>query len=106
MGQSTVGLPADIKKACCLGADFIENERQLVKFHQGCLPYVEGQGKTSVDWLNFIRDIRTPGGIIFQLNGFDNNGDPTVEIDESYFFHRKYNHGQFMNGMWVFKTIE
>ena len=65
--------------------------------------------KTSVDWSNLIRDVcatdvrRNP----IQLGGFDNNGDPIiVEIDESYFFHRKYHRGRFINGMWVFAAIE
>ena len=65
--------------------------------------------KTSVDWTNFIRDVCATdvGRNPIQLGGFDNNGDPiVVEIDESYFFHRKYHRGRFMNGMWVFAAIE
>ena len=59
-----------------------------------------------VGWSNFIRDVcaedtrRNP----VQLGGFDANGQPiVVEIDESYFFHRKYHRGRFHNGLWVFR---
>ena len=42
-----------------------------------------------------------------QLGGFDVNGQPiVVEIDESYFFHRKYHRGRFHNGLWVFGAVE
>ena len=65
---------------------------------------------TLVDWSNFIRDVcakencrRNP----IQLDGFDINGQPiVVEIDESYFFHRKYHRGTVMNGVWVFGAVE
>src|SRR6218665_3008628 len=62
-----------------------------------------------VDWYNFCRDectrwlIRNP----IQLGGFDDNGEPVVvEIDESHFFNRKYNHGRYVEGHWVFGMIE
>ena len=64
---------------------------------------------TLVDWENFIRDVcsedvrRHP----IQLGGLDANGDPIiVEIDESKFFNRKYNRGQWREGHWVFGAIE
>ena len=42
-----------------------------------------------------------------QLGGFDVNGQPiVVEIDESYFFHRKYHRGRFHNGLWGFGAVE
>ena len=64
---------------------------------------------TLVDWGNFVRDVcsedvrRHP----IQLGGMDDNGDPLiVEIDESKFFNRKYNRGQWREGHWVFGAIE
>ena len=42
-----------------------------------------------------------------QLGGFDVNGQPVVvEVDESYFFHRKYHRGRRRNGSWVFGMLE
>ena len=64
---------------------------------------------TLVDWGNIVRDVcsedvrRHP----IQLGGMDDNGDPLiVEIDESKFFNRKYNRGQWREGHWVFGAIE
>ena len=59
---------------------------------------------TLVDWGNFIHDVcsedvrRHP----IQLGGLDANGDPIiVEIDESKFFNRKYNRGQWRGALCV-----
>lgn len=42
-----------------------------------------------------------------QLGGFDANGQSVVvEVDESYFFHRKYHRGQFRRGQWVVGLVE
>ena len=42
-----------------------------------------------------------------QLDGFDNNGQPiVVEIDESYFFRRKFHRGRRVTGLWVFAAIQ
>lgn len=42
-----------------------------------------------------------------QLGGFDANGQSVfVEIDESYFFHRKYHRGQRRVGKWVVGLVE
>jgi hypothetical protein len=42
-----------------------------------------------------------------QLGGFDVNGQPLyVEVDESYFFHRKYHRGGHRRGTWVVGLIE
>ena len=41
------------------------------------------------------------------LGGVTENDEPiTVEIDESYFFRRKYNKGAYRHGRWVFGAIE
>ena len=41
------------------------------------------------------------------LGGFNNSGSPiVVEIDESYFYHRKYHHGRVNIGEWVFGAVE
>ena len=65
--------------------------------------------RTAVDWGNFIRDICAEDvrRNLRQLGGFDNNGQPiVVEIDESYFFRRKFHRGRRVNGLWVFAAIE
>ena len=42
-----------------------------------------------------------------QLGGFDINGQSMfVEVDESYFFHRKYHRGQRRRGKWVVGLVE
>ena len=64
---------------------------------------------TVIDWYNFVRDVcaidvrNNPQ----PLGGFDNNGSPiVVEIDESYFYHRKYHRGRVNVGEWVFGAVE
>lgn len=64
---------------------------------------------TVVDWCNFFRDVceewlvQNPS----EIGGMDDNGDPIdVEIDESFFFHRKYHRGQWRDGHWVFGGVE
>ena len=64
---------------------------------------------TLVDWSNFIRDVcaEDTRRNAVQLRVFDANGQPiVVEIDESYFFHRKYHRGRFHNRLWVFGAIK
>ena len=42
-----------------------------------------------------------------QLWGIDANGQPVVvEVDESYFFHRKYHRGRRRKGSWVLGMVE
>jgi transposase-like protein len=42
-----------------------------------------------------------------ELGGMDENGNPViVEVDESKFFHRKYNRGRNAQGHWVLGVIE
>lgn len=67
------------------------------------------QWNTVVDWSNFCRDVcvewlvRNP----VEIGGLDHQGNPIeVEIDESYYFHRKYHRGQIHAGKWVFGGIE
>ena len=64
---------------------------------------------TVIDWYNCVRDVcaidvrNHPQ----PLGGFDNNGSPiVVEIDESYFYHRKYHRGRVNVGEWVFGAVE
>ena len=64
---------------------------------------------TVIDWYNFVRDVcaidvrNNPQ----PLGGFDNNGSPiVVEIDESYFYLRKYHRGRVNVGEWVFGAVE
>ena len=62
-----------------------------------------------VDWTNFIRDVcaENTRRQQAQLGGFDNAGQPIiVEIDESYFYSRKYHRGRIENGLWVFVAVE
>ena len=41
------------------------------------------------------------------LGGFDGNGQPMyVEVDETYYFHRKYHRGRRRRGCWVVGIIE
>jgi transposase-like protein len=67
------------------------------------------QDRTIVDWFHFCREEcetfleRNP----IQIEGFYPNGQQiTVEIDETKYFHRKYNRGQWREGHWVFGGIE
>ena len=79
---------------------------QHMAWHLGVSP------RTMVDWNNFVRDVCTEdtrrhltqvGG----LGGFDNAGQPiVVEIDESYFYGRKYHRGRIVHGLWVFGAVE
>jgi len=42
-----------------------------------------------------------------ELGGFDANGQPTyIEVDETYFLHRKYHRGRHRRGKWVVGIIE
>ena len=42
-----------------------------------------------------------------QLGGFDANGaSVVVEVDETFFFHRKYHRGRRRKGSWVFGIVE
>ena len=54
---------------------------------------------TAVDWYNFVRDVCAEPMTI---------GGPgiKVEIDESKFGQRKYNHGWWQEGHWVFGGVE
>ncbi|XP_072379845.1 uncharacterized protein [Diabrotica undecimpunctata] len=64
---------------------------------------------TVVDWCNFCRKVcgRYLDQHPVELGGFDANGEPLiVEIDESYFFHRKYHRGAYRAGKWIFGAIE
>jgi transposase-like protein len=41
------------------------------------------------------------------LGGLDNNGQPKyVEVDETYFFHRKYHRGRLRRGKWIVGILE
>jgi len=43
---------------------------------------------------------------IIQLGVFDANGQPThVEVDESYYFRRKYHRGRHWRGTWVIGLV-
>lgn len=64
---------------------------------------------TMVDWWNFCRDVcvHWVANNHQELGGIDDDGQSkTVEIDESFFFHRKYARGQVRPGHWVFGGIE
>ena len=57
---------------------------------------------TTVNYNNFFR-VECHNWLINQqveLGGFDHNGHPKyVEINETYFFHRKYHRGRFRRGV-------
>jgi len=41
------------------------------------------------------------------VGGFDGNGQPMyVEVDETYYFHKKYHRGRRLRGCWVVGIIE
>lgn len=64
---------------------------------------------TMVDWANFCRDIcvRWVANNNIQLGGMTQAGAPIeVEIDESRFFHRKYQRGRIRRAPWVFGGVE
>jgi len=62
-----------------------------------------------VDFNNFFR-VECDNWVNRQqvdLGGIDANGQPiVVEVDESYFFHRKYHRGRFRRGNWVVGLVE
>jgi len=65
--------------------------------------------QTAVDWANFCRDVCMQWIVDnpIEIGGMDLQGQPLeVEIDKSYFFHRKYHRGQRRDGMWVFGGTE
>ena len=73
------------------------------------LNMTETNWHTVIDWCNFLREaceewiVRHP----VELGGLDDDGYPIeVEIDESKFFHRKYQRGEWREGHWVFGAVE
>ena len=63
---------------------------------------------TVIHRYNFVRDVCAIDVTNHPqlLGGFDNNGSPiVVEIDKSYFYHRKYHDGSVNIGEWVFGAI-
>jgi hypothetical protein len=64
---------------------------------------------TSVDWFNFHRDICNQWITAHpaKIGGLNEDLTPkTVEIDESFYFHRKYGRGAWHEGFWCFGGIE
>ncbi|CAG9318300.1 unnamed protein product [Blepharisma stoltei] len=64
---------------------------------------------TIIEWFSLLRELCEESVTQFneELGGIDYMNNPiTVEIDESYFFHRKYHRGRFTGGQWVFGAIE
>ena len=62
-----------------------------------------------VDYNNFFRleCQKWVNGQQVDLGGFDDNGQPIiVEVDESYFFHRKFHRGRRRRGNWVVGLVE
>lgn len=67
------------------------------------------KGHTVVDWYNFCRDVCQQYLLDHPvtLGGLNDDGtSKVVEVDESYFFHRKYHRGMWRNGRWVFGGVE
>lgn len=68
-----------------------------------------GDWHTVVDWINFIREVceQFLEDNPIELGGIDEDGYPIiVEIDETKYFHRKYQRGLWKEGHWVFGAIE
>ena len=67
------------------------------------------QKKAVYEWFSCFRDICFEYLEINSemIGGIDEKNDPIiVEIDELFFFHRKYNRGAIRKGVWVFGGIE
>jgi thiol-disulfide isomerase/thioredoxin len=64
-------------------------------------------GHTIADWCNFCREVCEVDleEHLMEIDGFDEFEQPkVVEIDESNFFHRKYNTEQWREGYWVLEA--
>lgn len=64
---------------------------------------------TIVDWMSFIREVCEQDMLDhpIMLGGRDEHSTPKeVEVDESYFFRRKYNRGRVRKGVWLFGAVE
>ncbi|KAI6656224.1 hypothetical protein LOD99_1557 [Oopsacas minuta] len=75
-----------------------------IQSHAFLRRHLQRSPNTVVDWKSFMRDVCIEDLIINQ----EPIGGPgtVVEIDESKFGRRKYNHGRLLTGQWVFGLYE
>ena len=68
------------------------------------------RNETMVEWANVCRNICIHwyhNADPIELGGMDDNNEPRdVEIDETFYFHRKYHRGARHGGKWVFGAVE
>ena len=95
-----------LSKLICIIYCWSANMPQTLNSREAGIPE---DGHTVIDWCSFLRNEahKYVAANLGEIGGYDNNSQYlVVEIDESKFFHRKYQRGTYRQGHWVFGGIE